>query len=144
VNDIYPPEMGPTQTAPTQLPADEHKARSATFWRRTFLSVAVLAVLGVVAFSAYGIYAIRTTQTSRLKQAETNDTTLTIIRDCTQPKGKCYERGQEATAQVLADVTSVIVLAAACAVDVNPGQSVAQRQDAITACITNRLAATAP
>lgn len=137
MSGIYPPEMGPTPDGQHQPQAAERKAVRATFWRRAFAVLSLLALLCVVAFCAYGIYAIRKTQTERGE-------TLTVIKDCTQVGGKCYERGQKQTAGVLASAQQIIVLAAACAVDVTPSQSVAERQAQIGSCITKRLATSNP
>lgn len=66
------------------------------------------------------------------------------ILDCLDPGGKCFEESQRRSADVLAQVQLIIVLAAACAADVTGDQSVEQRQDSITACIAKRLAEPAP
>jgi hypothetical protein len=135
-DDLYPPEMGPT---PQELQQDEPNFRRAVLAKRVTLLVIAL-VLGLsLAINTYAVVAIRATQNKNSPVIKNTADTLAAVKDCTQPEGKCYSRGQRRTAKVLSDVSGVIVLAAACAVDVRPDQSVEQRQDAITACITTRL-----
>lgn len=132
MSDLYPPEMGPTPDGSAMPRAVERKAQSATFWRRTGIILALAALASVVLFCAYGIYAIRATQNERGE-------TLTVIKDCTQVGGECYERGQRQNADVLASAQVIVVLAAACAVDVTASQTVNERQAQISSCITKRL-----
>lgn len=72
------------------------------------------------------------------------------ILDCTeagsetQPPGECYQRNRESTAEVLASVQRIIILSAACAVEVDPTKPVGDRIAAITTCVNERLAASTP
>lgn len=65
------------------------------------------------------------------------------IEDCTTPGGKCYERGQRQTAQILSSAQRIILLSAACSVDLDPAQPVDRRVRDITDCVTKRLTAPA-
>jgi hypothetical protein len=55
------------------------------------------------------------------------------VLDCTSPNGKCFKRGQAATAAAVGDITQVVILAAACS-GVTPGDV-----DAITRCVVSGL-----
>lgn len=77
---------------------------------------------------------IRITQVDNTQRAEQDSEALLIIKDCTQPAGKCFKRGQRATAKAVGDINQVVILAAACA-PLTPGDV-----DAITACIVDGLA----
>lgn len=67
--------------------------------------------------------------------ARDNHQTLTTIEDCTQPSGHCYQSGRKATADAVANINRVVILAAACASQ-HRGESVAE----IQACVIDRLA----
>jgi hypothetical protein len=71
-----------------------------------------------------------------------NRLTLQTIRDCTQPSGGCYVRGQKQTAGAVADINRVVILAAACASGLPTGLRIAERQAQIQACVIDRLAIT--
>lgn len=114
--------------------------------RRRFvgLVIGVLAGALVAALLAGAIVAaqIRGTQLDRLPQVEQNDETLQIVKDCTQVGGKCYQRGQRQTAAILTSAQKIIILSAACSLDVDAAQSVEERVQQITGCVTQRLART--
>lgn len=66
---------------------------------------------------------------------EGNRDLLNLIKSCTDPSGECAKRGQEQTADAIADINRVTVYAAACADE--PG---VQGQSAIYACVVEMLA----
>jgi hypothetical protein len=76
--------------------------------------------------------AIRETQKS-------NTGAVKLIRDCTDPSGDCYKRGQKQTAVAVADINKISVYAAACAD--RPGVQTASE---IYACVVERLAQDKP
>lgn len=84
---------------------------------------------------------IRATQVDNTQKSDARDETLEIIKDCTQVGGRCYQRGERRTADVLASAQRIILISAACAVDLNPSDPVDVRVQQITSCVTDRLAA---
>lgn len=83
---------------------------------------------------------IRDTQVTNTRARESSDKVLTTIEDCTQPAGKCYQRGQKQTAAAVGDINRVVILASACSVGLDSRLSVAERQTAIQSCVIERLA----
>lgn len=104
------------------------------------LGVSISGLVGALLVGVVVVAQIRGTQVTNTVKTDKSAETLAVIKDCTSPSGKCYKRGQDQTAQVLSDVSRIIILAAACAVDVTPAQSVADRQASITNCLTERIA----
>ena len=64
-----------------------------------------------------------------------NTETVDLIKDCTQPRGKCFKRGQRQTATAVDSINRVTLAAAACAAR-RPGQTAPQ----IKACVMKQLA----
>jgi hypothetical protein len=111
-------------------PPDEVKNLA---WKATFAGWATALIAGVIlvailAATLVTVVTIRATQ-------KTNTNTVDLIRDCTEPKGKCFQRGQDQTAGAIADINQVTVYAAACASKV-PGQTAEQ----IQRCVVRLLA----
>lgn len=128
----YPPEMGPTP-APSAAPGDEAKQRRERTVRRLAIFLGVLLAVCMLVVTTFGVVLIRTSQAK-------NSPVLKAIQDCTQVTGKCYKQGQQRQAAVLGSVQRIIILSAACSIDVAPGgQSLDQRIAAISACVTTRL-----
>jgi hypothetical protein len=123
-------------------------------WRhhRVIGNVVVFSLVGVflvllltnVARTGDLVSAIRETQKSNTGLTRETHSTTDLIRSCVDPSGRCFKRGQRRTAQAVADINRVIVLAAACSVGVPPSLSVADRQVAIQSCVIDRLAARRP
>lgn len=90
-----------------------------------FIAVAVTILLGLT-FAGVNIL---------VGLAKDNHQTLTTIKDCTQPTGKCYRNGQARTRSAVANINKVVILAAACASQ-HPGQTVGEVQS----CVIDRLA----
>lgn len=105
---------------------------------RTGLWIVVL-LLGVVLVVIVTTAAVVGADNTRIirKTQQDNAETLRIIRSCTTPGDDCFDRGQERTAEVVADINEVSIFAAACA-DMPGNQTV----DDIYACVVRRLAAT--
>lgn len=141
------------------------KIARAELWKRilivvTAVMVTAVIVLLVVVLSRVSdvVQAIRDTQqsgspavkaatsaaTSAQDAAEASQATNDQILDCLTPEGLCYQRGQQQTIDTLASVQRIIVLAAACAVDVTGSESVVEREAAITACVTDQLTTPQP
>lgn len=119
-----------------------------TRWALIFLGMGI-GVLVVLLVWAVVTSAVNSTETnergeSRESQVEANDQTLAIIKDCTQVSGKCYQRGQRRTAQVLSSAQKIIIISAACSASVDTTLTVDQRIAEITACVTERLTARPP
>lgn len=108
-------------------------------WAIFFLGMAVFGVLLLLVFgiitAATKSTEIRDTQEQRAPFNEANDETLRIIKGCTTPGMRCYERTQRQTARAVGDVNRVIVLAAACA-----SGSTIRTQVEIQACVLRGLA----
>lgn len=85
------------------------------------------------------LYAIFTTRELAGRIRETQKSTVAsvhLIRDCTEPAGKCFKRGQKSTGKAVASINKITVYAAACA-DKPGNQSVTQ----IQSCVIRKLAA---
>jgi hypothetical protein len=104
------------------------------------LGIAVGGLVGSLLLGVVIAAQIRNAQVERQPQLQADSETLSIIKSCTEPTGECYKRGQKQTARVLSDVSRIIILAAACAVDVTPAETVADRQLSIQNCISDRIA----
>jgi hypothetical protein len=66
-------------------------------------------------FLVLGLTQIRSTQTDNTTKANRRDETLLLMQDCVTPGGKCYERSQQQTAQVVGDISKANAIAAAAA-----------------------------
>lgn len=74
--------------------------------------------------------------TDQIREAQKgNVSTVQLIRDCTTPGRRCYERSQKTTGDAVASINRVSVYAAACA-DRPRRQTVEQ----IQSCVIDRLA----
>lgn len=99
-------------------------------WALVALLVAALVVLQLTATL------VGADNTSTIRQSQRNNAeTLQIIKSCTTPGQECFDRGQKQTADVVADINRVAVLAAACAD--RPRQ---QTVEDIQSCVISRLA----
>lgn len=106
-------------------------------WAVIAAGVAVL-IIGVVAVLIQTnnlTAAIRDQQKESVERAKDIQTTQQVIRDCTDPGGACFERGQRQTAKAVGDINQVIVYAAACA-----DRDGVQTQPEIYACVIDMLA----
>ena len=99
-------------------------------WMLVALLTAALGITVVAASltSADNTNAIRQVQSG-------NQETLRLIRSCTTPGQECFERGQEQTANAVADINRVAVYAAACA-----DRPRKQTVEEIQSCVIARLA----
>lgn len=107
----------------------QERAKTATRRFRTTLIVFGLIVAAILTVGALVI--------ARLGDDLANGAaTRNQIVDCVQPTGKCFQRGQRQTGEVVGTVNQVSTLAAACAAD--PAVSalpIGPRIDAINVCI---------
>jgi hypothetical protein len=108
----------------TELEAEEHGrvVARATLVTRTFAVVsiallcAILYLLVTVSEDTNSIVAdVEATQDTNTATVNSAAETLKLIRDCTEPNGDCYARGQQRTADAVAQINRVIILANACA-----------------------------
>lgn len=88
----------------------------------------------------YGLAdSIRTAQKGNTKTITNSQETLDVVKDCTQPKGTCYQDGQKRTGQAVQDIseatTQASIYAAYC-VHREPDASVAK----IEACVNQQFA----
>lgn len=90
---------------------------------------------------------IRTTQLEGTPTGKKLVAASERILDCTEagsetePAGDCYRRSQEQTAAILTSAQRIVILSAACAVDVDATQPIQARIQQITDCVTRRLSA---
>ena len=75
----------------------------------------VLIILGRIAETATTTSAIRQAQVTNSHTLNTSAEALKIIRDCTDPNGRCFRRSQRETAHVVAGLTQGTQQAAAAA-----------------------------
>jgi hypothetical protein len=106
--------------------------------RYEFMKRAGILFTAVVVTVCLAILALITAQNS--ERGKENHELLTTVRDCTQPSGECYQRGQKRTASAVSDINQVIILAAACSAGLPVGLTVEQRQAEIQNCVIDRLA----
>ena len=79
-------------------------------WMFTGLCAGLAIVL--MFYIVTGIYGLATTIRN---SQQSNTSTVNLIRDCTQPTGKCYQRSQAQTGDAIAVINRVSIYAAACA-----------------------------
>jgi zona occludens toxin (predicted ATPase) len=102
----------------------------------------ILALLAVFALTSWGVYLIRNQQVQNATTLESAQSaardaaqTARVIESCTTPGRACFNRSQRRTADAVANINQVVIIAAACAGQ-HPGKSVAEIQN----CVINRLA----
>lgn len=110
---------------------------------RPIIGAVLMALAGALAVAV--IWAVFATRTTQLDRAKSGDVTLraavaaekgtNLLVDCLTVGGKCFERQQAQTADVLGVLRRYIVLASACAD--KPGE---QTADEIESCVERRLA----
>lgn len=110
-------------------------------WAIVGVMVASLILLFVYSLkqTAETVATIREAQKVNFAAREANDRVLAKIRSCTTPGEKCFQESQRRTAQVVADINQVTVLAAVCAANA-PQPTV----PIIEECIREQLAAVRP
>lgn len=101
----------------------------------TLVTSAVVVIVSVVV-SATKTAKIQDVQKSNTKTLDYSKETLLLLKDCVQPSGECYKRGQETTKGAVANITQYAVYAAVC-VD-EPGK---QSLEETTACIVRLVKA---
>lgn len=107
-------------------------------WAVASIMTALTVVCLVVAVftSAAKSTQIRESQVTNTRTLENTESTLEIVKDCTQAGGECFERNQRQTRDVVTDLNRVAVLAAACA-----DKRGVQGEGEIYACVVRSLAA---
>lgn len=112
------------------------------------IGMLVGAIVAALVSVPVAVWQIRDTQLEGTPLGKKLTVSAERILDCTDagdeknPPGDCYRKNQERTAEVLASVQQITVLAAACALDTSNDQPVSVRVARISACITDGLAAT--
>lgn len=100
------------------------------------LGAAILYVLVSVSADTNKIVTgVERQQDSNTGTLNATEDTLALIRDCTQPGGDCFERGQKRTADAVANINLAAVYAAACA-----DRDGVQGEDEIYACVVRLFA----
>lgn len=98
------------------------------------LILVIVVVVTAVMTAAVTVTQVREAQVTNTKTIDNTAETLTIIKDCTQPEGACYQRSQDNTAQVVDNIGLLATYAAACADE--PGTQTARE---IRACVLDRI-----
>lgn len=110
--------------------------RRRALWALTgvMLAAAVAGTVFAIVVAAVTATQIREAQVTNTQTINNTDETLRLIRDCTQPEGECYQRGQDNTADVVDNIGLLSAYAAACA-----DQPEQQSADEIQACVLDLL-----
>lgn len=105
----------------------------------TLMGLAASALIGSLLLGVVVVAQIRSSQVAR---APKTDATLAAIRDCTEPTGECFKRGQERTAEVVGQIGAGNILAVVCALQVENGTPLNQALEQVTQCVARKLRAT--
>jgi hypothetical protein len=116
------------------------KIARAEFWLRLVSIVLATMLVGALATIVVLVGQVRATQLEGTPTGQKLLDSAERIQSCTEPQGKCYKQNQKRTEQVVENIGKYIVLAAACAAEVdtelaNPDDRIAQ----ITKCVAERL-----
>lgn len=98
------------------------------------LGACAVALVVAVIVAAVTATQIRESQVTNTRTIENTQATLDLIRDCTEPSGECYQRGQDSTADAVDNIGLLSAYAAACA-----DQPETQTADEIQACVLDLL-----
>lgn len=131
---IYPPSFGQRSPSDPGHDTDTKVEARELFVRRAliFISIGVLAIaIGITAFTAV---AIRNQQVQRVPVTDGIAENTAIIKDCTEPGGKCYDRSQRQLRSTIQELNQFGAVVAACA----SGPEV-QTYDEIIKCATLQI-----
>lgn len=129
-------------TAP-ERPAPRAETR-ALFFRRIAVSAAVAALVIALGAVLYIAVEIRGTQLDGTPTGKKLVASADRILDCTDPKGKCAQRNQQATADYLGQIGAGNILAVVCALQVPNGTPLEQALHQVTDCVADQLANARP
>lgn len=101
----------------------------------TLIGLATGALLAGLLSVPVVVSQIRSTQVDNTQKQDKQVDTLRLIRSCTTPGKRCYERGQRQTAKAVALLLTGNVNALACAMQVPGGTSVDRTIVLITTCL---------
>jgi hypothetical protein len=125
----------------------QRKVVRASIATRVFILFVGISLSIILMFTTYTVHQIRSQQVqsrgtllSATAAAEAARETAESIHSCVTPGESCYERSQRQQAGAVADINRVVILAAACAVDLPDNLPILQRQTQIQACVINGLA----
>ena len=108
-----------------------------------FVGVALTLLLGTTAVIVSQIrhqqVQSRGTLVSANTAARNAQITADAIHSCVTPGLPCFQRAQRRTADAVSNINRVVILAAACAVDLPPDLSIVQRQTQIQSCVISGL-----
>ena len=132
-DEIYPPELR------TSGVIEDLSHRPINVWWKVAAAVAgILLVTNSVSGNINTIL-IRHTQTQNKPVISNTSALVNIVKDCTTPGGKCYQKSQAQTAQVLGSVDAqnraVTAAGAACSAGLPAGLTYQQRYSRIHRCI---------
>lgn len=107
-----------------------HEAKRQIGW--TFVGL----LTGIVIVISLTLLARTWSLTDSIRDSQqSNASTLTLIKDCTEPGGNCYKRNQKASGQAIDVINRVSVYAAACASQERNKGSI----EKIQVCVLNRI-----
>jgi hypothetical protein len=115
------------------------------FVTRLFILVGAVFLAGSMVTNVVLSVAIRQTQLDGTPVGKKLVESADRILDCTEAggpgrkPGACYTRSQTQARDVLASAQRIILISAACAVELNPSDPVEVRVQQITTCVTERL-----
>lgn len=98
------------------------------------LGICAVALVVAVIVAAVTVTQVRESQIGNTETINNTKATLDLIRDCTEPSGKCYQRGQASTADAVDNIGLLSAYAAACA-----DQPETQTADEIQDCVLDLL-----
>lgn len=82
---------------------------------RYLIILTVIALLVMIFVSAAAWNRVGVQNEQLLKIAASNEKELTLLIDCTDPKGQCYQEGQRRTGEAVGNINEVIIAAVYCA-----------------------------
>lgn len=126
--------------------SEEHGKRVArdTLIVRLFIVIST-AILGAILFVSVNTAAdtnhvvsgIEKQQDATTRTVNTAIQTLNLVRDCTEPGGKCFGDGQKRTSEAVGDIGRLSIYAAACAADPQLiEETLERRAHLIERCVT--------
>lgn len=78
-------------------------------------------VMALVILQMYTLVTIRQTQVDNTAKVDNTAEAVRLIKDCTDPSGDCYQRGQKRTAEAIVGINEgtlhVVVAALSCQAD---------------------------
>lgn len=133
-DDIYPPEIGKRLLHDDDHVTDTRVEARELFVRRALIFISVGVVLAVLGITAFTAVAIRNQQVDRAPVTDGIAEQTAVIKDCTEPGGKCYDRSQRQLRSTIQELNQFGAVVAACASGSDPVS-----YDEIIVCATEQI-----